>query len=223
MLALIHRWLAHELYLIGLPLLARILAELAHSETGIDIHPGDWPGCFIDHGTGVVIGETAIIGQNVRIYHGDAGRQTLSKRRARRAAEVLAAPPHRGGRRGHLRGATILGRVTIGQAVVIGGNVWITHDVAPGAHVHQASVQHEQRTLPGAARTAVHGAAPAARSRCPKPMWWCDMATQSAGLWVGCAPVARVARLVARAAGRTRGAEPPATSVRWNAARSAPR
>ncbi|WP_268606045.1 agmatine deiminase family protein, partial [Escherichia coli] len=68
--ALIHHRLAHQLYLLDLPLLARIAAEIAHGETGIDIHPGAQigPGCFIDHGTGVVIGETARIGRGVRIY-----------------------------------------------------------------------------------------------------------------------------------------------------------
>ena len=68
--AMLHHRLAHQLYLLGAPLLARIIAELAHSATGIDIHPGAEIGdsFFIDHGTGVVIGETAIIGQRVRIY-----------------------------------------------------------------------------------------------------------------------------------------------------------
>ena len=165
-LALIHHRLAHELYLIGLPLLARILAELAHSETGTDIHPGAQigPGCFIDHGTGVVIGETAIIGQNVRIYQA----VTLGAKRFPKDAQGVLQkswPRHPIVEDDVViyAGATILGRVTIGQAAVIGGNVWITHDVAPGAHVHQASVQHEQRTLPGAARAA--DAAPAAGAR----------------------------------------------------------
>ncbi|ARU04207.1 serine acetyltransferase [Comamonas serinivorans] len=148
-LALIHHRLAHELYVQGLPLLARILAELAHGETGIDIHPGAQigSGCFIDHGTGVVIGETAIIGKNVRIYQA----VTLGAKRFPKDAQ------------GHLQkswprhpmveddvviyaGATILGRVTIGAGAVIGGNVWITHDVPAGSHVHQASVQHERNT-----------------------------------------------------------------------------
>ncbi len=69
-LALIHHRLAHQLYRLGLPLLARIVAELAHGQTGIDIHPGAQIGAgfFIDHGTGVVIGETAVIGERVRLY-----------------------------------------------------------------------------------------------------------------------------------------------------------
>ena len=143
-LVMIHHRVAHELYRLGLPLLARIVAELAHGETGIDIHPGAriGSGFFIDHGTGVVIGETAIIGNHVRIYQA----VTLGSKRFPRDAE------------GHLEkgvarhpiveddvviyaGATILGRVTLGRGAVIGGNVWLTHDVAPGASITQALTQ----------------------------------------------------------------------------------
>lgn len=141
-LAMIHHRLAHRLYQLGLPLLARIVAELAHSETGIDIHPGAQIGAgfFIDHGTGVVIGETAVIGQRVRVYQA----VTLGAKRFPTDAE------------GHLQkglprhpvveddvviyaGATILGRVTLGKGAVIGGNVWLTHDVPAGGNVTQAS------------------------------------------------------------------------------------
>ncbi|OUM03901.1 serine O-acetyltransferase EpsC [Variovorax sp. JS1663] len=143
-LAMIHHRLAHKLYMLELPLLARIVAELAHSQTGIDIHPGAQigPGFFIDHGTGVVIGETAVIGQGVRLYQA----VTLGAKRFPTDAE------------GHLQkglprhpvvqdevviyaGATILGRVTLGKGATIGGNVWVTDDVAPGASVTQASLQ----------------------------------------------------------------------------------
>lgn len=142
-LALIHHRIAHHLYLLDLPLLARMVAELAHSQTGIDIHPGAriGAGFFIDHGTGVVIGETAVIGRNVRIYQA----VTLGAKRFPRDAQ------------GHLQkgwprhpvvqdevviyaGATILGRITVGRGAVIGGNVWVTEDVPPGAHLTQASL-----------------------------------------------------------------------------------
>jgi serine O-acetyltransferase len=139
--AMIHHRLAHELYRAGVPLLARMVSELAHAATGIDIHPGAaiGPGFFIDHGTGVVIGESAIIGHNVRIYQ----------------AVTLGAKRFETDRDGHVRkgeprhpiveddvviyaGATILGRVTIGRGSVIGGNVWVTRSVPPGSHVTQA-------------------------------------------------------------------------------------
>ena len=152
-LALIHHRIAHVLYLLELPLLARMVAELAHGQTGIDIHPGAriGAGCFIDHGTGVVVGETTVIGRNVRIYQA----VTLGAKRFPRDAQ------------GHLQkgwprhpivqddvviyaGATILGRVTIGRGAVIGGNVWVTEDVPPLAHVTQASVRQAIATPPDA-------------------------------------------------------------------------
>ncbi|MFM0604255.1 serine acetyltransferase [Paraburkholderia sediminicola] len=145
-LAMIHHRLAHELYGLGLPLLARIIAELAHAQTGIDLHPGAriGAGFFIDHGTGVVIGETAIIGERVRVYQA----VTLGAKRFPRDAQGHLE-------KGHARhpiveddvviyaGATILGRVTLGQGSVIGGNVWLTQDVAPGSHVTQAVSRNE--------------------------------------------------------------------------------
>ncbi|PMS38193.1 serine O-acetyltransferase [Trinickia symbiotica] len=145
-LAMIHHRLAHELYRLGLPLLARIVAELAHAETGIDIHPGAriGAGFFIDHGTGVVIGETAIIGERVRLYQA----VTLGAKRFPRDADGhlekgLARHPIVEDDVVVYAGATILGRVTIGRGATIGGNVWITHDVAPGSHVTQASLRNE--------------------------------------------------------------------------------
>ncbi len=153
-LALIHHRIAHVLYRLELPLLARMAAELAHGLTGIDIHPGAriGAGCFIDHGTGVVIGETAVIGRNVRIYQA----VTLGAKRFPRDAQ------------GHLQkgwprhpvvqddvviyaGATSLGRITIGRGAVIGGNVWVTQDVAPQAHVSQSSPVEKVQPLPVAA------------------------------------------------------------------------
>lgn len=144
-LALIHHRLAHKLYGLGLPLLARIVAELAHSQTGIDIHPGASidAGFFMDHGTGVVIGETAIIGKRVRLYQA----VTLG---AKRFPTDVDGNPQKGLPRHPVveddvviyAGATILGRVTIGHGATIGGNVWITADVPPGASVTQASLQN---------------------------------------------------------------------------------
>lgn len=133
---------AHELYRLGVPLLPRMLTELAHARTGIDIHPGAEIGeCFfIDHGTGVVVGETTVIGNNVKLYQG----VTLG---------ALSFPKDEKGRliRGHKRhptiednvviyaGTTILGGNTvIGEGCVIGGNVWLTESVPAGTRVVQA-------------------------------------------------------------------------------------
>jgi len=104
-LALIHHRIAHVLYRLELPLLARMVAELAHGQTGIDIHPGAriGAGCFIDHGTGVVVGETAVIGRNVRIYQAvTLGAKRFPRDAQGHLAKGLAAPPDRAGRRGDL-------------------------------------------------------------------------------------------------------------------------
>ncbi|MFY2644946.1 serine O-acetyltransferase EpsC [Achromobacter insuavis] len=153
--ALIHHRLAHQLYLLDLPLLARIAAEIAHGETGIDIHPGAQigPGCFIDHGTGVVIGETARIGRGVRIYQA----VTLGAKRFTTDADGnlekgLARHPIVEDEVVIYAGATILGRVTLGRGAVIGGNVWITSDVAPGATVTQAGPRSTPQADAGQAR-----------------------------------------------------------------------
>ena len=131
----IHR-IAHELYALGIPLLPRIMSEYAHDRTGIDIHPGARLGrhLFIDHGTGVVIGETAEVGDRVRIYQG----VTLGAASLRDASTLR-------GRKRHptveddvtiYAGATILGGDTvIGTGSVIGGNVWLTESVPPGSQV----------------------------------------------------------------------------------------
>lgn len=140
--AMIHHRLAHQLYSLGLPLLARIAAEQAHSRTGIDIHPGARIGgsFFIDHGTGVVIGETAVIGERVRIYQA----VTLGARRFPKSADGTLLK----GLQRHptveddvviYAGATVLGNVTLGKGASIGGNVWLTHDVPAGGSVTQAS------------------------------------------------------------------------------------
>ncbi|MCA1323809.1 serine O-acetyltransferase EpsC [Herbaspirillum sp. alder98] len=149
-LAMIHYRLAHRLYHLGLPLLARIISELAHSTTGIDIHPGARIGAafFIDHGTGVVIGETAVIGERVRIYQA----VTLGAKRFPTDAEgnlQKGWPRHPVVQDDVViyAGATILGRITVGQGAVIGGNVWLTQDVPPGAHISQAASREEERGI----------------------------------------------------------------------------
>jgi serine O-acetyltransferase len=145
-LAMIHYRLAHHLYGLGLPLLARIISELAHAATGIDIHPGAkiGAGFFIDHGTGVVIGETAIIGQRVRLYQA----VTLGAKRFPTNADGTlqkGLPRHPIVEDDVViyAGATVLGRITIGKGAIIGGNVWLTHDVPAGARVAQAASREE--------------------------------------------------------------------------------
>ncbi|MES2412878.1 MAG: serine O-acetyltransferase EpsC [Pseudomonadota bacterium] len=140
-LALIHHRLAHRLYGLGLPLLARIVAELAHSQTGIDIHPGAQigEGFFIDHGTGVVIGETAIIGKHVRLYQAvTLGAKRFPTDQEGNLQKGLPRHPIVEDDVVIYAGATVLGRVTIGRGATIGGNVWVTHDVPAGGHVMQA-------------------------------------------------------------------------------------
>ncbi len=138
--ALTNYRLAHVLHKLGVPLVPRILTEIAHSETGIDIHPGAEIGNHftIDHGTGVVIGATCIIGNNVKLYQG----VTLG-------AKSFPVDPNGMPIKGVPRhpiieddvvvysNATILGRITIGRGAVIGGNIWVTEDVKPGAHLTQ--------------------------------------------------------------------------------------
>ena len=144
--AVIRHRLAHELYLLGAPMLARIIAEIAHSQTSIDIHPGAEIGesFFIDHGTGVVIGETAIIGRNVRLYQA----VTLGAKRFdtdETGALVKGKPRHPILEDDVViyAGATVLGRITIGRGSSIGGNVWLTHSVPPGSNVTQAKARTE--------------------------------------------------------------------------------
>ena len=161
-LAMIHHRLAHELYRLGLPLLARIISELAHAATGIDIHPGAQIGSafFIDHGTGVVIGETAIIGERVRVYQAvTLGAKRFPRDAAGNVEKGLPRHPIVEDDVVIYAGATILGRVTLGRGAVIGGNVWLTESVAAGAHITQAISRHEVRG-PAGARGAAGTAAP---------------------------------------------------------------
>ncbi|MET0264381.1 MAG: serine O-acetyltransferase EpsC [Duganella sp.] len=143
-LAMIHHRLAHQLYTLGLPLLARIVAELAHGATGIDIHPGAQIGAgfFIDHGTGVVIGETAVIGARVRVYQAvTLGAKRFPTDGEGKLQKGLPRHPIVEDDVVIYAGATILGRITIGKGAVIGGNVWLTHDVPAGGRIAQAESQ----------------------------------------------------------------------------------
>jgi len=128
--------MAHEIHRLGVPLIPRIMSEYAHAVTGIDIHPGATIGrsFFIDHGTGIVIGETAEIGNNVKIYQGvTLGALAPAKGQALRG--VKRHPTIRDNATIY-SGATILGGETvIGEGAMIGGNVWVTHSVPAGARV----------------------------------------------------------------------------------------
>jgi serine O-acetyltransferase len=139
--ALTNHRIAHELYLLDVDIIPRIIGEMAHSDTGIDIHPGATIGksFFIDHGTGTVIGETAIIGNNVRIYQGvTLGAKSFPKGEDERLIKGLPRHPIVEDDVIIYAGATILGRVTIGKKAVIGGNIWITRDVPAGSQIVQS-------------------------------------------------------------------------------------
>jgi len=139
--------IAHELFRLEVPLIPRMITELAHGSTGIDIHPGAAidEAFFMDHGTGVVIGETCEIGKRVRLYQG----VTLG-------AKSMPLDDHGNPMKGALRhpivqddvviysGATILGRVTIGAGSVIGGNIWLTRSVEPGSRITQALARSDR-------------------------------------------------------------------------------
>jgi serine O-acetyltransferase len=144
--AVIHHRIGHELYRLGAPIVARIIAELAHSATGIDIHPGAQiaGNFFIDHGTGVVVGETAVIGERVRLYQA----VTLGAKRLPadgQGALIKGEPRHPVVEDDVViyAGATVLGRVTVGRGSVIGGNVWLTRSVPPGSRIVQAQADKE--------------------------------------------------------------------------------
>ena len=141
LLAVTNQRIAHRLLELGVPLIPRIITEHAHSLTGIDIHPGARIGerFFIDHGTGVVIGETCVIGNNVRIYQGvTLGAKSFPLDEQGNPIKGIDRHPVVQDDVVIYSNATILGRVVIGQGSVIGGNVWLTHGVAPGSTITQA-------------------------------------------------------------------------------------
>ena len=154
-----HR-IAHELHALGAPIVARIISEIANSRTGIDIHPGATigPSFFIDHGTGVVIGETTVIGARAKLYQ----HVTLGARSPLGLTHVT--PRDRYARHPILEddvtiyaGATILGRVTIGRGATIGGNVWLLEDVPPDSVVTQPSARVADRDTAEHLRSALSG------------------------------------------------------------------
>jgi serine O-acetyltransferase len=145
--AILHHRVAHELHGLGAPLVARIIAEIAHSLTGIDIHPAATIGArfFIDHGTGVVIGETARIGTNVRLYHGvTLGAKSFRVDDDGKLEKGAARHPIVEDDVVIYANATILGRITIGRGAVIGGNVWLTRSVPAGSVISQALVRSDR-------------------------------------------------------------------------------
>ncbi len=140
LLALTHYRVAHELHVLGVDLVPRILTEMAHAKTGIDIHPGAVIGrrFFIDHGTGTVIGETCVIGDNVRLYQGvTLGAKSFPKDGEGKLVKGIPRHPVVEDDVVVYSGATVLGRITVGRGAVIGGNVWVTRDVPPGANIAQ--------------------------------------------------------------------------------------
>jgi len=142
--AIIHYRIAHALHKLGVPVVPRLIADIAHEATGVDIHPGAEIGgsFFIDHGTGVVIGETAVVGEHVRLY------QAVTLGAKRFPADVTGALVKGEARHPIIEdhvviyaGATILGRITVGRNSSIGGNVWLTQSVPPGSNITQAQTR----------------------------------------------------------------------------------
>lgn len=132
--------IAHELYMLNVPLIPRIITEMAHSETGIDIHPGAQIGHHftIDHGTGVVIGATCIIGNNVKLYQGvTLGAKSFPIDENGNPIKGIARHPILEDDVIVYSNATILGRITIGKGATIGGNIWVTESVPAGARIVQ--------------------------------------------------------------------------------------
>ena len=137
--AILYQRVAHELLRLGVPVLPRIITEMAHSDTGIDIHPGAQIGEYfsIDHGTGVVVGQTAIIGNHVRLYQG----VTLGAKSFTLDDEGLPMDvPRHPIIEDHVTiysNTSVLGRIRIGQGSIIGGNIWLTYNVPPNSKILQ--------------------------------------------------------------------------------------
>lgn len=141
--AIVNYRLAHQLHLLGVPFIPRMIAEMAHSETGIDIHPGAEIGHHfsIDHGTGTVIGETAVIGNYVRIFQGvSLAGEKLPPDEEGNIIRGIARHPVLEDHVTIYSNATLLGRIRIGKGATICGNVWITRDVQPREEIHQLTI-----------------------------------------------------------------------------------
>ncbi|MBO9623323.1 MAG: serine acetyltransferase [Sphingomonas sp.] len=136
--AIIHHRIAHRLHQLGAPLTARVIAEVAHGESGIDIHPGARIGrsFFIGHGTGIVIGETAVIGDRVRVHQGvTLGGEPIAAGTAQDGVAGVRRHPDIGDDVVIFAGAVLLGPITVGRRSRIGGNVWLRQDVPPDSFV----------------------------------------------------------------------------------------
>ena len=143
--------IAHELLLLDVPLIPRIITEMAHSETGIDIHPGAQIGHHftIDHGTGVVIGATCIIGNNVKLYQGvTLGAKSFPLDDKGNPIKGIARHPILEDNVIVYSNATVLGRITLAKGTVIGGNVWVTESTQPGEQLLQAKKRKSQLIRP---------------------------------------------------------------------------
>lgn len=139
---MLYQRVAHELYKLGIPVLPRMITEVAHSKTGIDIHPGAEIGEYfaIDHGTGVVIGQTAIIGNHVRLYQGvTLGAKSFVLDDNGLPIDVPRHPIIEDNVTIYSN-TSVLGRITIGEGSVIGGNIWLTHSVPPHSKILQSRV-----------------------------------------------------------------------------------
>ena len=137
--AMVHYRVAHSLLQLGIPVIPRIITELAHSATGIDIHPGAQIGEYfsIDHGTGVVIGETCVIGKHVTLYQGvTLGAKNFSLDSNGRPVNIPRHPIIEDNVTIYSN-ATVLGRITIGRGSIVGGNIWLTYSVPPGSRILQ--------------------------------------------------------------------------------------
>ena len=138
---------AHELALLGVPLIPRMLTEMAHSETGIDIHPDATIGSYftIDHGTGVVIGATCIIGDNVKLYQGvTLGAKSFPLDEQGNPIKGIARHPILEDGVIVYANATILGRITIGKGCVVGANTWVMEDMAPETIKNNQYIYHKK-------------------------------------------------------------------------------
>jgi serine O-acetyltransferase len=149
---MLHYRIAHELLLLGVPVAPRLLTEMAHSATGIDIHPGAKIGehFAIDHGTGIVIGATTVIGNNVMLYQGvTLGAKNFKYDPNGRPIDEPRHPVLEDNVTVYAN-TTILGRVTIGHDTVVGGNVWLTHDVPPRSRILQTRAVEQPLFTDGA-------------------------------------------------------------------------
>ena len=149
---MLHYRIAHELLLLGVPVAPRLLTEMAHSATGIDIHPGAVIGDHfaIDHGTGIVIGATTVIGNNVMLYQGvTLGAKNFKYDPDGRPIDEPRHPVLEDNVTVYAN-TTILGRVTIGHDTVVGGNVWLTHDVPPRSRILQTRAVEQPLFTDGA-------------------------------------------------------------------------